>query len=124
MKHEQLDIGKALELGGGLPFSLIRSLSSVTLGRTLSQVGTDELLEARFFSEQEEIRIFRQDGALKAVRLTEEPDDHLLRETYVLENPQFGAEITVAHLLEADEDGQMHITATRLTGWKEERDHG
>ena len=124
MKHEKLDIEQALQLGAGLPFSLIRSLSRVTLGRTPSQIGTDELIEACFFSETEEVRLFRQDGALKAVRLIEESGDRLLRETYALENPRFGEEIQVARLLEADEDGQMYVTATRLTGWKEVSNHG
>ena len=119
MKCEQLSVREALSAGGALPFALIRSLSQVTLGRTPARVEEEELLEARFFSETQEIRIFQGADGLRAVRLTGEASDRVLEQTCALENDRFGGTLTIARVLEWDEDGQAYVAATRLTGWKE-----
>lgn len=119
MKCEKLSIQEALSAGGELPFALIRSLSQVTLGHTPACVEEDEMLEARFFSQTQEIRIFQGADGLRAVRLIGEPSDRVLEQTCKLENKQFGSALTIARVLEWDEDGQAYVTATRLTGWKE-----
>lgn len=58
MKQETIDIQAALEAGQKLPFAWVRSLSQVALGRTPLAADLEELLEARFFSRDREIRLF------------------------------------------------------------------
>ena len=105
MKQETIDIQAALEAGQKLPFAWVRSLSQVALGRTPLTADLEELLEARFFSRDREIRLFPGEDGLRAVAL--------------IENPRFGRSITVTRVLDWDEDGQAYIAATRLSGWKE-----
>lgn len=119
MKQETIDIQAALEAGQKLPFAWVRSLSQVSLGRTLLAADLEELLEARFFSRDREIRLFPGEDGLRAVALTGEPEDHVMEEEYQIENPRFGRSITVTRVLDWDEDGQAYIAATRLSGWKE-----
>lgn len=90
------------------------------LGPTPAEVNTEELVEARFFDEHCEIRIFCRDGALSAARLEEEPGDKILRNEYLLDNPKFGISVTECRCLdtESDEDGQAFIAAVRLAGWR------
>jgi len=108
MKREILSVQDAFRLGGELPFAMVRTLSSVTLGRTPAEVLEDELLEVRFFDRLREIRVFRKDGVLCAALLRQEEGDLSYTETYPLRNAQlFGSRITVSHELEADEDGQV-----------------
>ena len=123
MKYEKLSVGEALTAGLRLPYAMIRSLSQVTLGRTPPQVAEDGLLEARFFSAEQEIRVFRGEDGPQAARLSAEPADQVLEETYRMENKQFGGSLTVARVLDWDGDGQAYVAATRLSGWKEEN-HG
>lgn len=121
MKTETLTVREALERGRALPWALVRSMSEVTLGRTPAEINREELMEARFFSPGEEIRVFRNGGELAAARLEEEPGDSQITRTYDIENPKFGAAITVCFALEADEDGQTNLATARLTGWEEKR---
>ena len=72
MKKEVLPLPQAWEMGMQLPWVYLRSLSRVYLGKTPEGLTMDELLEARFFSNLEEIRIFLSEDGLKAVRLEEE----------------------------------------------------
>lgn len=118
MKTESLTVREALERGIKLPWALIRSLSQVTLGPIPTDVSQEELIEARFFDADEEIRVFHSCGKLQAVRLLGEPGDNTLERTYEIENPKFGKKFTVRYLLEADEDGQTCLATARLTGWE------
>ena len=118
MKTESLTVQEALERGRALPWALVRCLSQVTLGPVPTDISQEELTEARFFSVNEEIRVFRSCGQLRAVRLQGELEDNMLERTYKIENPKFGKAFTVCYLLEADKDGQMHLTTARLTGWE------
>ena len=72
MKVADMALKDALAQGEKLPYLLVRSLCKVTLGPAAGNLETADLTEARFFSAIEEIRIFRQDGALRAVSLREE----------------------------------------------------
>ena len=119
MKTERLTVQEALEHGRALPWAWTRCLSQVTLGPVPAEFSREELIEARFFSADEEIRVFRSGGQLRAVRLLEEPEDNRLERVYRIENPKFGKSITVCYTLEADEDGQMSLGTPRLTGWEE-----
>lgn len=118
MKTDVLSVQEALALGRALPWAWVRSLSEVTLGAVPAEITLEELIEARFFSAGEEIRVFRAGGGLRAAALRGEPDDDLITRTYAVENPKLGKTVTVCYLLEADEDGQTNLTAARLTGWE------
>ena len=118
MLIERLTTDNALERGHTLPWALVRCLSTVTLGPVPADICPEELIEARFFSADEEIRVFRSGGQFRAVHLCGEPKDNTLERTYHIENSKFGKTISVCYTLEADEDGQMNLGTTRLTGWE------
>lgn len=116
---EALEVGQALSRGKTLPYALIRSLSWVTLGPTPDEIDLDELIVARFFDSEQEVRIFRGETSLQATRLWEGTEDTVIERTYELANkPLFGQSITVHQLLDFDEDGQACVRCTRLADWK------
>lgn len=117
MKVDVLAINDALARGEKLPYLLVRSLSKVTLGHAAGNLDTADLTEARFFSEKEEIRIFRQDGELHAVSLQEEDGELYVDHTYEISNKDFGTQITVRSCLGFDEDGQACWSGRRLVNW-------
>lgn len=119
MKFEKLTVERALHDGHALPFVLARCLSEVKFGINTELPASEELLEVRFFNSEKEIRLFRRQGRLEAVCLTQEPEDDCLEEEYEIANPSlFGTSFTLSKLLDVDEDGQTFVKATRLTGWK------
>ena len=118
MRTEEMEVQRALEQGLALPFAWIRTLSAVTLGPTPEALDTAELLEARFFSSQEEIRVFQAGNGLKAVRLIAEAGDREIEERRKLLSLRFGASVSVCHTLAFDEDGQARIAESRLAGWE------
>lgn len=125
MKREKLEAGEALRRGNTLPYGWICALSGVSLGPTPVEISPEELLEARFFGPVEEVRLFRREGELQAAVLTEEPEDQILAETYLIQNKAlFGSSLTVHQILEADEDGQCYVAAVRLADWEGGADHG
>ncbi len=119
MKTERLEVQEALRRGKALPWALVRSLGGLSLGKAPQDIDTEELIEARFFSEGEEVRLFRRDGILQGAALTQEQGDCVLKRDYAIHNPAYGATLTTCAVLEADEDGQTYIAATRIAGWKE-----
>lgn len=118
MKKEQMQPEAAITRGKTLPCALIRGLSGVTLGKTPENVSTDDLLEARFFSETEEVRVFRTEDGLRAVCLTEEPDDVVIEARYTIDNAEFGKTITVHQHLDFDKDGQAFVETVRPVKWE------
>ena len=118
MRTEKLDVSAAIELGQRLPYAMVRSLSSMFLGQTPAVILPEELEEARFFSEKEEIRVFHSERGLSAVLVTEEEGDVVLQSWERVENPTFGKELRITRLLERDEDGQAYVADMRLSGWK------
>lgn len=123
MKKETLAINEALACCKALPYALIRSLSSVSLGPTPSEPPMlDELLEACFFDEKQEVRLFRREGVLCAARLVCEEGDSWIDKTYEVENKDLGKQVTVRHFLAFDEDGQCYISTSCLTGWKDRKE--
>lgn len=119
MKTEKLTIDQAMAAGKLLPWALVRSYSRVSLGPAPAEIDPKELLEARFFGRGTEIRLFRYEGALSAVQLTEEAGDDILTERFQLENKRFGKTVAIHHILDADEDGQTYRAASLLAGWEE-----
>lgn len=117
MRQMELQADQALKQGLGLPYAMIRSYSQVVLGNTPQAVDEDELIEARFFDAENEIRLFCEDGELRGVRLCKESGDVCVESRFCIENPDFGTEIRVCQHLDTDEDGQTYIRTTRLCGW-------
>lgn len=116
---ETLSPETALERGRRLPFALLRTFSAVSLGSTPATLPADgELLDARFFSADEEIRLFRDDGVLQALSLRETPQAHTLENAYEIGNPAFGRLLTVRETIDFDEDGQAYVALSRLADWK------
>lgn len=120
MKTESLNRKQALAEGAKLPFVMLQTVSAVVFAKNPYAIEEAEINEARFFDEKTEIRVFRRDGELQAVRLTEEGSDSCIKETYEFENPTLGKELEICRVLDTDEDGQTYVAATRLTGWKGE----
>lgn len=120
MRTDTLDVQEALCRGKALPYALVHHLSGVTLGPAPETLELDELIEARFFGEQQEVRLFRDETGLRAVCLTREEGDVTIQKRYKLANKsRFGELLTIEQVLDFDkEDGQAFISCTRLTGWK------
>lgn len=118
MKLNTMEPLEALAEGNSLPFALIRSLSAETMGRTPAEIRLEELLEASFFSKDQEIRIFRQGGELRAVALKDDGNGMFLDRDYEIANPAFGTRVTVRTYMEFDEDGQAYWKHFRLMDWK------
>lgn len=125
MKRERLEVQTGIQRGYTLPYSWICTLSRVSLGPTPTDISTEDLLEARFFGPTEEVRIFRRDGVLHAAVCVEEPEDHVLSETYALQNQSlFGKTLTVHQIIDSDEDGQCYVSAVRLADWEGGKENG
>lgn len=113
-----LSIQEAMEQGKKLPFALIHCMSSMTLGETPKDCSMDELVEARFFSSEKEVHIFWSDGQWHGILRRQDEGDLNVLKTYPLKNRKYGATITVCQHLNIDDDGQVYVAATRLSGWK------
>ena len=113
-----MDVQEALERGKQMPFALVRSLSAVSLGPSPAEVDEEDLLEARFFSAEEEIRVFRRDGTLQAAVRRETGEERFSDRTYAVSGPGLGAQITVRSYMDFDEDGQAYWRGLRLVDWK------
>lgn len=111
-----LTVQEALQQGQKKPWAWVRSLSAVSLGPTPSEINEAELLEARFFDQSEEVRIFRRNRTLEAVSIME--GDSSFERQFKVENPMFGGKITVRYDLKQDDDGQMYISDVCLAGWE------
>jgi hypothetical protein len=120
MKIEQIScVEDAISLGQSLPYVYLREYSRVWIGRTPEVLHKDQLIEARFFSRDTELRIVRKNGELCAVQLTAEPEDRFLEKTLPLMNPKlFGDQIKVRNYFASDADGQAYIAHTCLAHWE------
>lgn len=118
MERSEMEIRTALERGALLPWAYIRTLSRVYLGKNPGKVDLNGLTEARFFSENEEIRLFPGQGEWRAVRLAGQEGDETIEECCSISNEIFGRKLTLVRHLEQDEDGQTYVCATRLKNWE------
>lgn len=116
----ELEPAEAIEFGRTMPYALIRTLSEVSLGHTPPELPSpEEILEARFFSADAEVRIVLNGETLCAALLSEEPGAETVDRTLTLQNPQFGKSVSLRHLIRYDEDGQASLSSGRLYDWKE-----
>lgn len=119
MKKFTLDIEQAVALGLAQPYAYITRLSEVTVGPTPPEFSPAELLEARFFGPDREVRIWAGDTGLEAICLEDDgQDDFLDLPNREIRAARFGKELTLRRYLDYDKDGQAYICATRLVDWK------
>lgn len=122
--HDWNGLSTLLIQAADFPYAFIRCLSEVRLGLNNAAFNADELLEARFFGPEGELRIYRDGEALRAVTLSAEDGDETLDEHYKLpgyelpEHSRFGRALTVRKILAFDEDGQAYVRATLLRKWE------
>ena len=119
MRIDELSLNQGLEQGQALPYVYIREMSRIVIGRNPQEICLPEVLEARFFRPGTEIRIFRGESGLNAVKISAEEGDTYIDSTRTLANPQrFGSRLRFREYLTPDEDGQMCIEEVCLTDWE------
>lgn len=118
MKITELNLSQAISLGLQEPFAYITRLSQVTVGPSPVDLPVEELLEARFFGSQREIRIWNDSGDFRAVAVEDEEDDDCQDITRSIRRSCFGKKLTLRQYLAYDEDGQAYICGTRLLAWE------
>ncbi|MCD7826427.1 MAG: hypothetical protein LUH14_10795 [Clostridiaceae bacterium] len=122
-KKSEISFETAKERTAGYPFALVYMMSEIQFGKKEDiEVNWDEVLEARFFSEREELHLFLCEKERKAVIVEDAVDEtnstEVLTKNYRL-SPKFqgeGRELAVREYLSEDEDGQMYVELTRLCG--------
>ena len=119
---EKLEIAAARDRIGGLSYATVQGISEYRIGKAadLKDIDEAECIEARFFSEAEEIRFFRKDDGLNAVKISD-GDAEYMDEDYIMADKfaSVGKSVTLRKYLEEDEDGQVFVAATRLYKIKE-----
>lgn len=124
ISRENIDISSALKTEEICKYKyvILNRMSSLDLVsvedlQTNRDIDPTELLEARFFSEDAELHIFRDnDDELKAIRISETDtgDDYEMNEVrYMIRG---GGVFVVREYLKGDEDGQMCVALTRAAG--------
>lgn len=120
MKIETIScVEQAIEQGRNLTYIYFREYSRVVIGEMPITFNEEQLLEARFFNENCEIRLFRTEQGLCAVKLTADPQDQYIEHRRAIANPKlFGEQLITRDYLAPDEDGQMCVAQTCMAGWK------
>ncbi len=101
-------------------YVLLYNMSSLVLDKAenVDKIDWEECLEAYFFDETKMLHVFEYDGQLKAVEVEDENPEHISLKKYVLQ-PKFGKlgkYLMVKEYLTYDEDGQVVVSLTRLSG--------
>lgn len=118
MKKEILEINEALKRGKAKPWCVWYTLSSMYAGKVPEDVSLrEDITEARFFDQKEEIRIFQTREGWKAAAVSGDGEKSIVK-TYPIRNREYGKNITVSRDLATDEDGQTYVEAVRLSGWE------
>ena len=109
-------IEQALQQAEKLQFVMVTELSRVVIGKMPMDINWDE---ARFFDHDTEIRIFRENGELKARSVILQDDMLYIEKQYKKLQGNLGSEISVREYLTFDEDGQAGVSAVCLYDWRE-----
>ena len=117
---EEIDISEAIDRIRDFDYALVFKISDMKLIKAgeFAEKDLDELVEARIFSDNSEIHIFRYDDGLKCVKISDSGFDDVLVEKYDLEKrfSQIGKTVTVKKYIDYDDDGQAFIKLKRLAG--------
>lgn len=120
---EKMELDTAKEMAGSLKYASIQTVSGYSIGKAsgFADINEKETMDARFFSESEEIRFFRKNNCITAVKISDGDAEYIDENVALGEKfSTVGRFVTVRKYLEADEDGQMFVSATRLVDIKEE----
>lgn len=118
MIYQALPVEDALRLAQAKPWAYIKNMSSMHLGENPVSLDLTQVLDARFFDGQQEIRLLREEGTLHAYAFTKEADDDCIDSTGT-PLPGFGSSFTKHSYIRYDDDGQAYIAAVCLAGWRE-----
>lgn len=111
-------IEQALQQAEKLQFVMVTELSRVVIGKMPMDINWDELIEARFFDHDTEIRIFRENGELRARSVILQDDMPYIEKQYNKLQGNLGSKISVREYLTFDEDGQAGVSAVCLYDWR------
>ena len=125
-----IEFGQAKAIAEKCAYALLYKIESIDLVKISDDVNIDDLLgecyEARFFDEEREVRLLRDDddaemtGKFEAAVLEEAGVGSCIRQDkkYVLANRYKGSgkSVIIRQYLIPDDDGQMCVVATRLVG--------
>lgn len=111
----------AWEDGKNYPDALIYCMSSLYVGKTGEfSDKVEEIVEARFFDEKQELHIFWQDEQIKGCQVRDEEGDTIIKKEWdILEGKKKNSKMYVKQFIEYDEDGQAMITKTCLAKIRE-----
>ncbi|MCD7861992.1 MAG: hypothetical protein LUG61_00420 [Lachnospiraceae bacterium] len=116
----KISFEEAKTQAGQYSYMLAHMMSEVLFGKTsLDTFRWEELLDARFFSTDEELHVFKCEKEWRAVIVTDDAEqEDVLTLTYAVAGKYRGAgkELSVRQYLAADEDGQPYVELTRLCG--------
>ena len=107
---------------GSYAYGLIYRISDMRFDKCehidADYLDSDEILEARLFSENGELHIFRQDDDLICKEFKETGDEDYIERRYELEKKYktLGNNLIVREYVKYDDDGQAYIVLTRLAG--------
>ena len=96
-------IEQALQQAEKLQFVMVTELSRVVIGKMPMDINWDELIEARFFDHDTEIRIFRENGELRVRSVILQDDMPYIEKQYNKLQGNLGSEISVREYLTFDE---------------------
>lgn len=99
------------------PYAMITRLSSVVLSRVTFPFDPSEVIEARFFSNDHELRFFDDGNGLEAALLEKEGTDVVIEKSAVL-LPNFGKKLFSRQYIDYDDDGQAYVRTVCLCGWE------
>ncbi len=119
-KKRNLSVKEAMQEGFKKKFALVHMISEVFLGscKNLKILNEEEILEARYFDESSEIRIFRDDNQLRALEIydTTDEDTEIFRYEIDSNFKSAGKILLVKEYYAEDEDGQSFVKLKRLYG--------
>ena len=110
---------EAMECLKEYPYILVYEKSRVMLGNPEDiSINEQDLIEARAFSKNAELHLFKCEKEWVAVLTEDDGDAESITRSYQLSNrfSSAGGEIVVKDYLSADEDGQVYVKLTRLCG--------
>lgn len=128
MREKQMELDAAIDQALSYPLCFVRGWSRVYLGpisdlpeelkSTKENPKPAEWIEARFFGKKpvSELRFYHQ--ADYAILIEVDESDETITRTFPIEMRQFGTTLEKADVLSYDEDGQVSVAATLLTGWE------
>lgn len=107
-----------------LSYGLVYQFNRILIGsveQVKDKIQWDECLEARFFSEKEEVHFFERNGIFAAVSISDETEETTCTRTKNVKlKPLFATsgwnEMVIKEYIAFDEDGQAYIELTRLAG--------